>query len=194
MKGSFQVRTDPAMRTYRECREVLQRADEQGEGFRRYREFKDGTPIEVYQDPLATRPVRAVNLHRVDLRGKWIVDIDEDPETGEACLTFEDPMTRSSVSLWVPSHLDRTTFVGYSITTSRPVEQRPNRKGIDYETIINEKIVPEETFFQRAERTAVKRVVGPAAAMLELTGRLFQELVRLQRRVGLPRIVSWVRF
>ncbi len=194
MNGNFQVRTDPSMKTYRELREVMQRADEQPEGFKRYREFKNGKPIDVYEDPLAGRPIRAVSLNRVDLRGKWVIDIDEDPETGEACLTFEDPMTGGSVSLWVPSHLDRTTFVDSGITSARPVEQRPNKRGVDYETIINEKVVPEESIVRRAERVAVKQVVGPVGALLELTVRLFQELARLQRRIGLDRFVSWVRF
>ncbi len=189
MNGNFQVKADPGMKMYRTYREMRQKADEQDVGFRRYREFEHGKPVEVYEDPLASRPLHAVDLNRVELRGKWVIDIDEDPETGEACLILEDPVTRSAIHLWLPSHMDRTTLVDFSISPDHPVEQRPNKKGVDYETLINERVIPEKSAFQRAGRAAVNQLARQAAAAMEKLSHLEREFFYLQRRIGLTRLL-----
>ncbi len=191
MNGKIEVKADPGMKMYRTYREIAQKSGEQPAGFRRYREFEDGKAIDVYEDPLASRPIRAVNLNRLELRGKWVVDIDEDPETGEACLILEDPMTRAAIHLWLPSHLDRTTLVDFSITPDQPVEQRPNKKGIDYETLINDKVMPEESALRRAGRAAANQLARQATAGMEMLERLEREFFYLQRRIGLTRILPW---
>ena len=185
--GRFLVKTDSGMKTYRTCLEVLEKAEAGSGSDWRYREFKNGKAIEVFEDPLASKPIQSVRLNQVNLRGKWIIDIDEDPDTGEACLIVEDPVTKSSIELWMPSRLDRTSFVGYSVNSVRPVEQRPNKAGIDYETLVNDKIVPEEPVIRRLERTALQQLVRPVAAAIE-------EVLSLPRRLGLLRLVPWVRF
>ena len=187
MNGGFPERTDPGVRAYRVRRDVLEATDGQAGGFRQYREFVGGRAVEVFEDPLASRPVQPVNLNRLELRGKWIMDIDEDPDTGEACLILEDPVTKASIQLWMPSHLDRTAFAAYSVNAQHPVEQRPNKDGIDYERLINDRIVPEEPVIARMGQLAMKRLVQPAMTPFEQLARLVRELPWLPRWHGMQR-------
>ena len=189
--GRFLVKTDSGMKTYRTCLEVLEKAEAGSGSDWRYREFKNGKAIEVFEDPLASKPIQSVRLNQVNLRGKWIIDIDEDPDTGEACLIVEDPVTKSSIELWMPSRLDRTSFVGYSVNSVRPVEQRPNKRGIDYETLINERTSPEESVLQRVERRAMNQLARKVTAVMEMLASLERELFCLPRRIGLTRILPW---